>query len=67
VLPLRVSLTQRGAVAVDPVVLVLIPPAWTRRWNAVPFDDYTSIIACADEASSVSRIITAAFTQTATF
>src|SRR5437764_6456817 len=67
VLPLRVSLTHRGAVAVLPAVLTLMPLVASRRWNAIPFAADTKIDAWADSAASVSRIMSPAFTQAATF
>ena len=65
-LPLRVSFNHRGAVESDPELFVLVPPVRPRRWNATPFEVETRMNACADPASSVSRIITPAFTQALT-
>src|SRR5579872_1925458 len=64
-LPARVSFTQRGAVDMDPAVLTLVLPSATRRWNARPFAEDTSMKACADEGESEPRIITPAFTHAA--
>src|SRR4051812_42865235 len=63
VLPLRVSFTQRGAADALPELPVLTPPVAVRRWNAMPLVHDPSMKPCADPASSVSRIMTPAFTQ----
>src|SRR6185437_15186821 len=67
VLPARVSLTQCGAVDAEPAVLTLVWPDRLRRWNATPFDAETSMNACGESASSVSRTMTPAFTHALTF
>ena len=51
--------TQRGAASSGPVVLVLRPPLVTRRWNASPLAELTSIMPCADPGVRSFRIITA--------
>src|SRR5438874_8054599 len=67
VLPLRVSFTHRGAVAVLPAALTLMPLVASRRWNATPFAADTKIEAWAASAASVSRLMSPAFTHAATF
>src|SRR5436190_14245032 len=67
VLPARSSLTQYGDAAAAPVVLVLVPLLVVRRWNARPLLYEISMNACAEPASSVSRIMTPAFTQALVF
>src|SRR5919106_5679461 len=59
--PTRVSFTHWGAVPMPPLVSTEVPPVTGRRWNLNPFPTETSIIACAEPASSVCRIITPTF------
>src|SRR5690242_5331957 len=61
--PFRDSFTHFGAGPAPPYVSVDPPPVTVRRWNASPFPTDTSMNACAEPASSVSRIITPAFAQ----
>ena len=55
------------ALPAAPAVLTLAPFVVSRRWNASPLLNDTSMNACADPASSVSRIITPAFTHAFVF
>ena len=61
-LPARSIFTHHGA---PPAVasLLLSPLNSTRRWKAIPLSGVTAVIACLDDASSVSRIITPALAQ----
>jgi hypothetical protein len=61
------SRTQYGAVTAGPAVLVLTPPVAVRRWKAVPLPGVAIIMACADPAASVSRIMTPALIQAFVF
>src|SRR5215218_5605085 len=63
VLPVRVILTQYGADASAPAVLVDVPFVLVRRWNASPFAALTNIVACFEPGVSVSRIMTPALLQ----
>src|SRR3954447_8006710 len=63
VAPLRVTLTQYGAVTINPAVLVVVPPATRRRWKLFPFAGVTIIVAWADPAVRSPRIITPALTH----
>jgi hypothetical protein len=56
--PERTSFTQYGATTLTPEVLKVTPPVVTRLWKATPFSGVRTIMACVDEGSSVSRIIT---------
>ena len=56
--PLRVSLTQYGAVTGAPSVLVLAAPVESRRWKARPLPGVRNIDACVEPVASVSRIMT---------
>jgi hypothetical protein len=67
VLPALTTRTQSGAAAVVPEMPAAATPAAVRYWYAVPFADDTSMSAYADPGVSVSRIITPAFVQAATF
>src|SRR5580765_978590 len=66
--PARESFTQYGAVKRPPDVLVEMSFVLTRRWSARPLFGFaaTSMNACREPGSSVSRIITPAFVQLAT-
>ena len=61
--PLRCRRTHRGGADVEPAVLTEMPPVESRRWNATPFAADATIIAWAEPALSVSRIIAPAFDQ----
>src|SRR5436190_18977325 len=63
--PARANFTHRGAMPAS-LVLVLTLPVVVRRWNATPLPADTSMNACADEAPSVSRIMTPALVHAAT-
>src|SRR5687768_8159948 len=61
--PVRRNRTQYGAVTTLPAVLVLSPPAATRRWNLFPLPGVTIMIPCGASGERLSRIITPALTQ----
>ena len=63
VFPLRTSLTQRGGAESDPATFNDVPPVVGLHCIATPFEDETSISACAELALRVSRIITPALDQ----
>src|ERR1700704_1617515 len=63
VVPLRTRRTHRGGAPVDPPVLTAPPFLVGRHCIAAPLAADTSIKACADPGSSVSRIMTPAFDQ----
>jgi len=44
-------------------VLLVVPPAPARRWNAMPLAADASMNACCESAVSDARIITPAFTH----
>src|SRR5258708_5830016 len=59
--PLRTMRTQSGGVESEAAALSELPPVEGRHCSATPLADETSMSACAEPGSSVSRIITPAF------
>ncbi len=63
----RSIFTQYGASTSAVVVSVLTSSVMTRRWKETPCAGVTTIVACAEPGSRLSRIITPALAQSLVF